>query len=40
VIDYQGRYAGTVGLQPDSNANASVHWTLDAQVTYDRLATD
>ncbi|HEY0619924.1 MAG TPA: GNAT family N-acetyltransferase [Kribbella sp.] len=28
VIDYQGRYAGTVGLQPDSNGNASVHYGL------------
>jgi RimJ/RimL family protein N-acetyltransferase len=28
VIEYQGRYAGTVGLQPDALGNASVHFGL------------
>jgi RimJ/RimL family protein N-acetyltransferase len=28
VIEYQARYAGSVGLQPDSNGNASVHYGL------------
>ncbi|GAA1602149.1 hypothetical protein GCM10009789_65390 [Kribbella sancticallisti] len=28
VIDYQGRYAGTVGLRPDPLGNASVHFGL------------
>jgi len=28
VIEHQGRYAGTVGLAPDANGNASVHYGL------------
>jgi RimJ/RimL family protein N-acetyltransferase len=28
VIEYQGRYAGTVGLRPDAMGNASVHYGL------------
>ncbi|TCO45404.1 RimJ/RimL family protein N-acetyltransferase [Kribbella antiqua] len=28
VIEYQGQYAGTVGLEPDPHGNASIHYGL------------